>query len=71
MAMRVFCDSCDRDISDDDNTVVIRLDANMLALRDGRRPLHAKQVDYCITCAKLLMPDVWSKLEEHSSADHA
>jgi hypothetical protein len=71
MAMRVFCDNCDRDISDDDNTVVIRLDANMLAVRDGRDPLHAKHLDYCITCAKLLLPDVWSKLEDRSNADHA
>jgi hypothetical protein len=64
MTMRIFCNSCDRDLSDDDNTVHVRIEANMLALTQGRHPLQGKDLDYCITCAKrLLATEVWKCLE--------
>jgi hypothetical protein len=63
MTMRSFCDSCDRDISDDDNTVCVRLEASMRAVAQGRFPLKGKELDYCITCAKRLLPEIWKCLE--------
>jgi hypothetical protein len=63
MTMRSFCDNCDRDISDDDNTVHVRIEANMRTLTQGRHPLQGRQLDYCLTCAKQLLPEIWKCLE--------
>lgn len=65
--MRSFCDACDRDISNDDNAVYVRLEANLLAVTQGRHPLHGKQLDYCITCAKRLLPEIWKCLETQTT----
>jgi hypothetical protein len=63
MTMRSFCDNCDRDISDDDNTVSVYLEANLRVREHGQHPLHGKRLDYCITCAKQLLPEIWKCLE--------
>lgn len=68
MTRRLFCDNCDRDISNDDNTVQIRLESNLAAMLERRKPLKSHQIDYCIECAKLRMPEVWHKLAAEEEA---
>jgi len=63
MTTRSFCNGCDRDISDDDNTVCVCLEAGMRAMMQGRHPLPSKRLDYCLTCAKqLLTAEAWNEI---------
>jgi hypothetical protein len=71
--MRTYCDSCDRDITDDANHVHVRLESNLNAYLTGRRPLTPKGIECCVECAKLQLAPVWDKLvaeKKNEKPDH-
>jgi hypothetical protein len=64
LTMRIYCDNCDRDISDDGNRVHVRLESNLAGFLEprGHRPLIGKDLDYCVECAKLHLAPAWELL---------